>query len=59
MKTAVPPCGLRTACSSRAARFIFDVFCPGRDDIAETHGRWLEREPGIFERADWDERRRR
>ncbi len=21
----------------------------------ETHGRWLEREPGIFERADWDE----
>ena len=22
--------------------------------MAETHGRWLEREPGIFERADWD-----
>ncbi len=38
--------------------FIFDVFCPGRDDISETHGRWLEREPGIFERADWDDRRR-
>jgi SAM-dependent methyltransferase len=36
-------------------RFIFDVFTPGADDIAETHGRWLEREPGIFERADWDE----
>jgi SAM-dependent methyltransferase len=34
--------------------FVFDVFTPGADDIAETHGRWLEREPGIFERADWD-----
>jgi SAM-dependent methyltransferase len=38
-----------------AGRLAFDVFEPGRDDIAETHGRWLEREPGIFERADWDE----
>jgi SAM-dependent methyltransferase len=38
--------------------FIFDVFSPGADDIAETHARWLEREPGIFERADWDERAR-
>lgn len=36
-------------------RFLFDVFAPSRDDIEETHGRWLEREPGIFERADWDE----
>jgi SAM-dependent methyltransferase len=36
-------------------RFVFDVFLPGADDVAETHGRWLEREPGIFERADWDE----
>jgi SAM-dependent methyltransferase len=35
-------------------RLIFDVFAPGDDDIAETNGRWLEREPGIFERADWD-----
>jgi SAM-dependent methyltransferase len=35
-------------------RLVFDVFAPGEDDIAETHGRWLEREPGIFERADWD-----
>jgi SAM-dependent methyltransferase len=35
-------------------RLAFDVFAPGADDIAETHGRWLEREPGIFERADWD-----
>jgi SAM-dependent methyltransferase len=39
-------------------RLVFDVFAPGRDDIEETHGRWLEREPGIFERADWDENER-
>lgn len=39
-------------------RFVFDVFAPGADDIAETNGRWLEREPGIFERADWDSRAR-
>jgi SAM-dependent methyltransferase len=39
-------------------RLIFDVFAPDRDDIAATHGRWLEREPGIFERADWDTRTR-
>jgi SAM-dependent methyltransferase len=39
-------------------RLIFDVFAPRRDDIEETHGRWLEREPGIFERADWDEQER-
>jgi SAM-dependent methyltransferase len=39
-------------------RLVFDVFTPGSRDIAETHGRWLEREPGIFERAEWDERRR-
>jgi SAM-dependent methyltransferase len=35
-------------------RLIFDVFAPGADDIAATHARWIEREPGIFERADWD-----
>ena len=35
-------------------RLVFDVFAPGREDIAETHGRWLEREPGIWERADWN-----
>jgi SAM-dependent methyltransferase len=39
-------------------RLIFDVFAPAADDIADTHGRWLEREPGIFERADWDTRAR-
>jgi SAM-dependent methyltransferase len=37
---------------------VFDVFEPKPDDIAETHGRWLEREPGIFERAEWDEQAR-
>jgi SAM-dependent methyltransferase len=40
-------------------RFVFDVFSPSRADIEETDGRWLEREPGIFERADWDPRERR
>ena len=35
--------------------FVFDVFAPSREDIAETHGRWLEREPGIEEHAVWDE----
>lgn len=34
---------------------VFDVFAPSPADIVETHGKWLEREPGIFERADWDE----
>jgi SAM-dependent methyltransferase len=36
-------------------RFVFDVFAPAAADIAQTHDRWLEREPGIFERALWDE----
>lgn len=40
-------------------RFVFDVFTPSAEDIAETNGTWLEREPGIFERADWDEEGRR
>lgn len=35
-------------------RLVFDVFCPSEEDIEETDGRWLEREPDIFERADWD-----
>ncbi|HYY77549.1 MAG TPA: methyltransferase domain-containing protein [Gaiellaceae bacterium] len=39
-------------------RFVFDVFAPSRADVEETHGRWLEREPGIWERADWDLERR-
>jgi SAM-dependent methyltransferase len=37
----------------------FDVFHPDRIDIADTHGRWIEREPGIDERACWDEAGRR
>ena len=36
-------------------RFVFDVFTPDADDMAQTQGRWLEREPGIFEHAVWDE----
>ena len=39
-------------------RLVFDVFAPKPDDIATTHGHWLEREPGIYELADWDERTR-
>jgi len=39
-------------------RFVFDVFAPGIDDIEDTHGRWIEREPGIWERADWDQETR-
>jgi len=35
-------------------RLVFDVFAPSAEDVAETHGLWLEREPEIFERADWD-----
>jgi SAM-dependent methyltransferase len=40
-------------------RLVFDVFAPSPEDIEETNARWLEREPGIWERADWDERARR
>jgi len=39
-------------------RLVFDVFAPSVEDIADTNHRWLEREPGIFERADWDSRAR-
>jgi SAM-dependent methyltransferase len=39
-------------------RFVFDVFAPDADDIEQTHDRWLEREPGIFEHALWDEQAR-
>jgi hypothetical protein len=35
--------------------YVFDVFAPSPEDIRDTHDRWLEREPGIFERAVWDE----
>jgi SAM-dependent methyltransferase len=39
----------------QGGRFVFDVFTPGAEDIAQTHDRWLEREPGIFELARWDQ----
>ena len=39
-------------------RFVFDVFAPSRDDVEDTHDRWLEREPGIWELAHWDLERR-
>jgi SAM-dependent methyltransferase len=39
-------------------RFVFDIFAPTPDDIADTHARWIEREPGIYERADWDDETR-
>jgi SAM-dependent methyltransferase len=39
-------------------RFVFDVFAPSAADVAETQGLWLEREPGIWERARWDLERR-
>ena len=35
-------------------RLVFDVFEPSTDDISATHGRWLEREPGSWELAEWD-----
>src|SRR5207237_8339882 len=41
-----------------AGHLVFDVFAPSAEDIEETHGRWLEREPGIWERADWDTKAR-
>ena len=41
-----------------AGRLVFDVFAPSSEDVEDTHGRWLEREQGIFERADWDEQMR-
>lgn len=34
-------------------RLAFDVFAPSEADIRATDRRWLEREPGIWERADW------
>jgi SAM-dependent methyltransferase len=37
----------------------FDVFAPSPEDVQETHRRWIEREPGIWERAHWDEEGRR
>ena len=67
LRSALPPsCTWRRRARSsalRAARrllapegsFSSDAFAPSQEDIEETHDRWLEREPGIFERAVWDE----
>ena len=51
---------LRAAASmlEPGGRLVFDVFAPSDEDVAATDGLWLEREPGIFERADWDPRER-
>lgn len=39
-------------------RLVFDVFAPSAEDVQDTHDRWLEREPGIWELAHWDLERR-
>lgn len=39
-------------------KFVFDVFAPSPADIRETNEQWIEREPGIWERADWQPRKR-
>ena len=53
--------GLRAARAllEPGGRLVFDVFSPSPEDIAETQGLWLEREPQIFERAVWEESERR
>ena len=49
---------VRSSCAGRATSSSTSSR-RATEDIAETHGRWLEREPGIWERADWDEQRAR
>ncbi len=39
-------------------RLVFDVVAPSAEDVQDTHDRWLEREPGIWELAHWDLERR-
>ena len=39
-------------------RLVFDVFTAQPRGHRGDARRWLEREPGIFERADWDTQRR-
>ena len=45
----------RDGCSRPAAASSSTCSRPAPTTSRETHGRWLEREPGIWERADWDE----
>jgi len=40
-------------------RLVFDVFAPSPEDVRETNRRWIEREPGIWERAAWRPREQR
>ena len=55
--TTTGPGARRRGRDARARRPTrFDVFAPSDQDITETDGLWLEREPGIFERADWNPR---
>jgi SAM-dependent methyltransferase len=35
-------------------RFVFDVFEPTTQDVRATHDRWLQRDSGVRERANWD-----
>lgn len=46
--------GAARALLEPGGKLVFDVFTPSQEDIDETDGRWIEREPGIWERADWD-----
>ena len=39
-------------------RLIFDVFAPGGRRHRRHARQWIEREPGIWERADWNEQTR-
>ena len=52
------PSAAAADCSSRAEGSSSTCSPRAREDIEETDGLWLEREPGIFERADWDARAR-
>ena len=58
MPTGALCCGAIKRHLAPDGRLIFDVFAPAADDIADTHGKWIEREPGIWERADWNEQTR-
>ena len=40
-------------------RLVFDVFAPSREDVEETHGRWIEREPErVAEQSKLEQKRR-
>ena len=56
-RAAGRPAGAARPAASPAGRSPSTCSIPTRADIAETHDRWIEREPGIEERALWDEAR--